>query len=59
MAACGLSPVAARRLLLLLHSTWTLSESGIEPAFSALAGGFLTTRPPRKSGGEIVKRKVF
>ena len=32
----------------LLHSTWALPESGVEPASPALAGRF-TTEPPGKS----------
>ena len=33
----------------LLHGTWDLPGPGIELMFPALAGGFLTTRPSRKS----------
>ncbi|XP_057569570.1 peroxisomal coenzyme A diphosphatase NUDT7 isoform X1 [Hippopotamus amphibius kiboko] len=32
----------------LLHGMWDLPGAGIEPVTSALAGGFLTTAPPRK-----------
>ena len=32
----------------LLHGTWHLPESGIEPASPALAGGFVTTESPGK-----------
>ena len=32
----------------LLHGTWDLPGSGIEPVSPALAGGFFTTEPPGK-----------
>ena len=32
----------------LLHGMWDLPEPGLEPMSPALAGGFLTTAPPRK-----------
>ena len=34
----------------LLHGTWNLPRPGIKPTSSALAGGFLPTAPPKKSG---------
>ena len=34
--------------LAVLHGTWDLPESGIEPMALALAGGFLTTQPVGK-----------
>ena len=30
------------------HGMWDLPGLGLEPVFPALAGGFLTTAPPRK-----------
>ena len=38
----------------LLRGMWDLPGPGIEPVFPALAGGFLTTAPPRKSEGSPV-----
>ena len=32
----------------LLHGTWDLPRSGLEPVFTALAGSFSTTAPPGK-----------
>ena len=32
----------------LLHGMWDLPRPGLEPVSPALAGGFLTTAPPRK-----------
>ena len=43
------SVVAVRRLYL-LHGMWNLPGPGIEPVSRALAGGFLPTVPPGKSG---------
>ena len=34
----------------MLRGMWDLLGSGIEPMFSALAGGFFTTEPPEKPG---------
>ena len=42
-----LSSCGARALL--LHGMWDLPRPGLEPVSPALAGGFLTTAPPRKS----------
>ena len=47
VVACGLSSCGARAYL--LHSMWDLPGPGIEPMSPVLAGGFLTTAPPRKS----------
>ena len=53
-SSCGLWALE-RRLsscgtrALLLRSMWDLPRPGIEPMSPALAGGFLTTVPPRKS----------
>ena len=35
----------------MLRSMWDLPRPGMEPVSPALAGGFLTTVPPGKSGG--------
>ena len=45
--ACGLSSCGSRAQL--LRSMWDLPGPGIEPMSPALAGGFLTTAPPRES----------
>ena len=37
------------RTCLAAHDMWNLPGPGIEPVSSALAGGFLTMRPPGKS----------
>ena len=53
-SCCG-SPALERRLsscgtrAQLLRGMWDLPGPGLEPVSSALAGGFLTTAPPRKS----------
>ena len=44
---CRLSSCGAQAQL--LHSMWDLPGPGIKPMSPALAGGFLTTAPPRKS----------
>ena len=36
---------------------WNLPGPGIEPGFPALAGGFLTTGPPRKSSIAFVREE--
>ena len=41
--------VAWRASLVLLHDTWNLPRTGMEPMSPALAGRFLTTGPPGKS----------
>ena len=38
-----------------LPSLWDLSDSGIKPASSALAGEFFTTEPPRKVSAAAAK----
>ena len=38
----------------MLHSTWGLPRSRIEPVSPALAGGFFTTEPPGKPRKEAV-----
>ena len=38
----------------LLHDTWNLPGPGIKPVFLALAGRFLTTRPPGKPQGLVL-----
>ena len=40
---------------LLLHGMWDLPGPGLEPVSLALAGGFLTTEPPRKSLNNTLK----
>ena len=37
----------------MLRDTWDLPGTGIEPVFPALAGRFLTTRPPGKASYSI------
>ena len=41
------------RGLQLLHVMWNLPRPGIKPVSPALAGGFLTTRPPGKPNNEF------
>ena len=41
---------------LLLHSTWDLPGTGLEPVFPALAGRFLSTVPPQKS--QVFQKEV-
>ena len=40
----------------LLHSMWDLPGPGLEPEYPALAGGPLTTLPPRKSLESLFKK---
>ena len=42
----------------LLRGIWDLPGSGIKPASPALAGGFLTTKPPRKPLYPFLNRTV-
>ena len=42
----------------LLRGIWDLPGSGIEPTSPALAGGFLTTKPPRKLFYPFLNRTV-
>ena len=46
VAVCKLNSCGARAQL--LHSTWNLSGSGVNPMSPALAGGFFTAEPPGK-----------
>ena len=55
--ACGLSSCGAWASL--LCGMWDLPGSGIEPVFSGLAGGFLTTRPPGKPELFAVLNEAF
>ena len=41
--------ISCGSVALLPHGMWNLLEQGIEPISRALAGGLLTTGPPRKS----------
>ena len=47
VAALGLSSYGTQ--VLVAHGLWNLPIPGTEPMSPALAGGFLTTVPPRKS----------
>ena len=47
VVACGPSSCGSRAKL--LRGMWDLPGPGLEPVSPALAGGFLTTTPPRKS----------
>ena len=40
------------------HGMWALPETGIEPVFLALQGGFLTTELPGKPHSSILARKI-
>ena len=44
---------------LLLGSMWDLAGSGIKPVSLALAGGFLTTEPPRKPLFASLNEKIL
>ena len=37
---------------------WELTGPGLEPAFPALAGGFLTTAPPGKPQSPLLEEQV-
>ena len=50
---CRLSSCGARAYL--LRRMWDLPRPGLEPMSPALAGGFLTTAPPGKSSGSLLK----
>ena len=64
VAACGLTSCGSRTLehrlnccgarVYLLHDTWDLPRSGIEPVSPVLAGGFLTTEQPGKPPSRIL-----
>ena len=61
LSSCGLRALE-RRLsscgarTQLLRDTWDLPGPGLEPVSPALAGRFLTTAPPGKSGRQILNR---
>ena len=59
VVACGLSSCGAR--VQLLRGMWNFPGPGFEPVSPPLAGGFLTTAPPGKSGVSILNniKKVF
>ena len=63
LSSCG-SQALERRLsscgaqAYLCCHLWDLPGPGVEPVSPALAGGFLTTEPPRKSHNVLLKRKV-
>ena len=69
VVACGLSSCGSRALerrlsscgswAYLLHGMWDLPGPGIEPVSPALAGGFLTTAPPGKSGGSFLTSSLL
>ena len=68
-AAHGLSSCHSQALKHRLHScgtrsqllldVWNLPRPGIEPMFLALADGFFSTLPPRKSSSYILERDTF
>ena len=39
----------------MFHSMWDLPGPGIEPMFSVLVGGLLTSGPPGKSSSRLLK----
>ena len=51
---CRLSSCGARAQL--LRGMWDLPGPGLEPVFPALAGGFLTTAPPGKPEGGVLRQ---
>ena len=56
VVARGLSSCGSRAQL--LHDMWDLPRPGLEPMSPALAGGFLTTAPPRKSVSAAFKANI-